>query len=107
MKNLKVVKIDGDVFVGILDDAELKNAMQLSYGLTAPLTKDVIGKYLTQANLAELLTINFGVTTSVSSRELNDEEVVLFDQATLMFARAEKFALKRLINKEFASLLGK
>jgi hypothetical protein len=107
MKDLKVVKVDGEVYVGALSETTLDDAMQLSYGLTAPLTKDVIGKYLTQQNLVQLITIDFGVQSAVSSRCFNDDEAVIIEQAQYMMRQAEKFALKRLVNKEFASLLGK
>lgn len=107
MNNLKVVKVDGEVYVGDLGETSLANAMQLSYDLTTQLTKDVIGKYLTEKNLAKLITIDFGVQSAVSSRSFNDDEVVLIEQAQYLMERAEKFALKRLINKEFAQLLGK
>jgi len=107
MENCKVVKVDGEVFVGKLDGNQLSLAMPVTGDLTTELTRSQIGAYLTKKNLSELVTVGLGTTSAVMTRGFNDDELVLIAQAKMLFDRAERQAVLKLVNKEFASLLGK
>ncbi len=111
MKNLKVVKVDGDVYVGEMvtgaSSDRLVVALQIDSALQSTVCKSIVSAYLQLKNIGELIALDFGANASVVSRELNDDEVVLFAQAQIAFDKADKFALAKLVNRDFAGLMGK
>ncbi len=99
---MKVIKIDGTVFIGELGENAINDAVAVGTDLTATITANKVAAYTKLKNLGELISMTFNNNTSaVASRDLKPEEVQLFMVADFAMETAKNQAVPNIENQFF------
>jgi hypothetical protein len=103
---MKVVKVDGNVFLAEVADNVLTDAKALGHSnLSTDVSLYVFAEYLQAKNLKELVTVEFGTTSAFSSRDLNNMEKHAFGNAEFSMSVAKDLAVRDLENMYFGKLV--
>lgn len=107
---MKKVTINGIAYIGNLEEKDGKTVLKDAMCLKSPnfVTKPDIANYLKKENLGELENVEFGGQgVSYSISELNDEEKLFFEIASVTMKSAKLKAVNGLENQVFDEYLGK
>lgn len=100
---MKVVKVDGNVFLGNFAEGVLSEAMEVN-GSRGSLTADVrgqLGKYVMARNVGKLMEMQVGTHSAVASRDLTAEENIVLATAEQNLEVAKTQAVRNLENEYF------
>jgi hypothetical protein len=103
---MKVVKVDGTLFLGDVVEGKVVNALALSGAtLGTELSITVFANYLMAKNLGELMEMAFGTTSAFASRDLNVMEKHAFGNAEFSMGISKELAVRDLENMYFGKLV--
>jgi len=110
--DLKIVCINDAYYIAEVSPQGLVNAFGLDAGgarrvIDQKLVKNEVAAYLKQENLGELSTITVTKTHTMTSRELTETEINLFEMAHNHMVIAKKAAVRELENNFFQRLIGR
>ena len=105
MSDVKVVKIDGQVYLGFTGVGVVTGIM-LDTDVVAQLTKGDVARYMRVRNVDEFITLEYNTNTSAAmTRELDADEMMMFQQCEYAMATAKDKALAQLENETFNALV--
>lgn len=113
-KNVKVLSVDKQVFLGEMKEDKrsgirtIHDAVAISGNSAAKQVKgDDFAKLLVDEKRERLLTIELDKNAAVMSRELDEEETIMYTNLSQKMDLAEKYAVTDIICQKFADLSGK
>jgi hypothetical protein len=99
---VKVFKVDGEFYLAEQGEGVLMNAMPLDTdNIMSRVCKQDFVQYLCTENMNELLQVEVGAHSAVTSRLLTEEEGIVFDTLMSQFDLAKGKAIKAVENKYF------
>jgi hypothetical protein len=103
---MKVVKVDGTVYLGEVAEGKVVDAISLAgSSLSTELSMIVFANYFMAQNLGDLVTMEFGATSAFASRDLNAMEKHNFGNAEFAMKTSKLLAVRDLENMYFGKLV--
>lgn len=98
---MKVIKVDGNVFLANFADNKLTDAMSVGNGAITNDYRSRMGEYVMARNVSKLMNMDIGTHSAVASRDLTAEEEIVLKTAEANMGVAKTQAVRQLENDYF------